>query len=328
MLLLKENLKAALSALREDATVIAPVRREGDIFFTPWTGGDLCLEGNGKLPPKDLLFPKTEKMYAYNTKSGELKESCQAEKTVLFGVRSCDAASIERLDKVFLDQGFTDGFYAAKRDLLTVIALGCDKPAPTCFCTSMGLDPIKAEVADIQLNPVETGFIVEAITKKGKEIVAKWDGLGLVDKSSKLKPAKVECTLNVKIPQDFDKKLLAMFENPIWEDVTKACIGCGTCTYVCPTCYCFDINQDVHGEEGTAFRCWDSCMFSDYTRMAGGHNPRPSKKERLRNRYLHKLSYYNERHGKNLCVGCGRCVANCPAGLDITTFIEKAQEVE
>ncbi|MBQ9980154.1 MAG: 4Fe-4S dicluster domain-containing protein [Oscillospiraceae bacterium] len=326
MLLPKEKLSEALGALAAEANVIAPVKWEGDVFFMPYKGGDVCLEGNGKLPPKDVLFPKTEKMYSYSIAKGTMTEHNDAAATILFGVRSCDAASIERLDKVFLEQGYKDGFYSAKREGLAVIAMGCDKPMATCFCTSMGIDPMKAEVADVQMCPVEGGFTVEAVTEKGKEIVKKWDSL--LDKKSKAKPAKVECSLNINVPEDFEKKLMDMFESPIWDDVTKACLGCACCTYVCPTCYCFDINQDVHGDEGTAFRCWDSCMFSDYTRMAGGHNPRPSKKERLRNRYLHKLAYYKDRHGKYLCVGCGRCIANCPAHLDITAFAEKAMEVE
>ena len=118
-----------------------------------------------------------------------------------------------------------------------------------------------------------------------------------------------------------------MFDNPIWEEVTRPCIGCATCTYVCPTCYCFDINSENRGNEGVSFRCWDSCMFTDYTLMAGGHNPRPTKKERLRNRYMHKLSYFVDRHGTSLCVGCGRCILKCPAHLDIAEFIDKAAEV-
>ena len=128
--------------------------------------------------------------------------------------------------------------------------------------------------------------------------------------------------------QDLSTKLKGMFEHPIWDEVSKPCMGCGTCTYVCPTCYCFDIGSDNHGAEGTKFRCWDSCMFSDYARMAGGHDPRPSKKERVRNRYMHKLSYFNERYGTTLCVGCGRCVSKCPSGMDITDFINKVQEVQ
>ncbi|MBR3004774.1 MAG: 4Fe-4S dicluster domain-containing protein, partial [Lachnospiraceae bacterium] len=128
--------------------------------------------------------------------------------------------------------------------------------------------------------------------------------------------------------EDLDKKLAKMFEHPIWDKVTKGCIGCGTCTFVCPTCYCFDIDSENYGAEGCKYRCWDSCMFSDYTRLAGGANPRPTKKERLRNRYMHKLSYFNERYGETLCVGCGRCVEKCPAHLDISEFIEKASAAE
>ncbi|MCL1917493.1 MAG: 4Fe-4S dicluster domain-containing protein [Peptococcaceae bacterium] len=125
------------------------------------------------------------------------------------------------------------------------------------------------------------------------------------------------------------EKLENMFEHPLWDEINLPCLGCGACTYVCPTCYCFDINDKTLSHTTiNKQRCWDSCMFSDYTRMAGGHNPRPSKKERVRNRFLDKLLYNRQRHGRLFCVGCGRCVAKCPVNLEIATVIQKIQAAE
>jgi ferredoxin len=123
------------------------------------------------------------------------------------------------------------------------------------------------------------------------------------------------------------EKLKTMFESEIWDEIARKCVNCGACTYLCPTCHCFDINQEVRGEDGVKYRCWDSCMFGDYTQMAGGHNPRPGKKERVRNRFMHKLCFFPERYNMLLCTGCGRCLENCPVQMDITSVIKRVQEV-
>ena len=165
------------------------------------------------------------------------------------------------------------------------------------------------------------------MTEKGKDLLDKIASI-CAENGAEEAVRDVSCSLKIEKDPELDKKLSKMFEHPIWDKITKGCIGCGTCTFVCPTCYCFDIDNENYGAEGCKYRCWDSCMFSDYTRMAGGANPRPTKKERLRNRYMHKLSYFNERYGETLCVGCGRCIENCPAHLDISEFIEKASKVD
>ncbi|MDR1358141.1 MAG: 4Fe-4S dicluster domain-containing protein, partial [Coriobacteriales bacterium] len=118
-----------------------------------------------------------------------------------------------------------------------------------------------------------------------------------------------------------------MFDSPYWNDLSLKCLNCGTCTFVCPTCYCFDMSQNNRGNEGYRFRSWDSCMFTDYTLMAGNHNPRPTKMKRLRNRFMHKLSFFDSRYGSSLCSGCGRCIEMCPVGIDITRIIEDSEKV-
>ena len=138
-----------------------------------------------------------------------------------------------------------------------------------------------------------------------------------------MKPQEVHCTLQVD-STNIKEKLDALGDSPeLWDALSIKCLNCGTCTYLCPTCYCFDISQENKYKEGLRFRCWDSCMFSEYTEMAGGHNPRPNKKDRVRNRFMHKLNYFEDRYGKMLCVGCGRCVEKCPVNLDITVLIDK-----
>ena len=327
MLLKKSDLVSALTALSGGAAVYVP-GVSGDISkFTAWDGkSDVSLAGdNTVLPPKDILFPQTEKMYAYRIGAdAQVKELSDDQKQVIFGIRPCDMASIDRLDQVFFEKEFRDEFYATKRANATFVAVACATACETCFCDSMGVDPNAAPGADILLVDGGDSYGVTAQTDKGKEIEELWKGLL---KKGDQKPGNTACAMKAKMDDKLPEKLMKIFEHPIWNEVTKACIGCATCTYLCPSCYCFDIKSENRGNEGVSFRCWDSCMFTDYTLMAGGHNPRPTKKERLRNRYMHKLSYFKERHGTSLCVGCGRCVAKCPAHLDITEFIDKAAEV-
>ena len=328
MLLDKKNLKEALRLLSEQGEVYIPGEVSGVSRFVLWQSGAEELPEdyvNTQLPPKDILFPNTEKMYAYKTGDGEITGAEQSKKQVIFGIRPCDMRAIECMDKVFLEKSYTDSFYSDKREKSVLIAIGCTVPCKTCFCDSMGLDLSSAPAADMLIFDKGEAYEVSPQTDKGQAVADLWSGL--LTKAKTAKTAKAKCELKAKMGDKLPEKLAAMFEHPIWDEAGRACIGCGTCTYVCPTCYCFDIGLDNRGSEGVAFRCWDSCMFSDYTAMAGGHNPRPTKKERVRNRYMHKLSYFNERYGMTLCVGCGRCVDKCPSNMDITEFIDIAAEV-
>ena len=328
-LIAKDKIKEAIDLLAREAKVLVPMKIDGVSKFAPWgSEGSLDFEAvNTVLPPKDVLFPQTQKMYAYRLANQDVTDLTvinESENQVIFGIRPCDMQSIQCLDDVFLTKTFVDEFFKTKREKLATVCIGCVKTAPTCFCDSMGGKPGSNEAADVMLSDLGSSYGVTAQTPVGEKLVEKWQGL--ITEGEEQKAASADCTLKVDmtgVPQ----KLAKMFESPVWKEISEKCIGCGTCTYLCPTCYCFDIDGRNDGNEGYRFRCWDSCMFSEYSRMAGGHNPRPSKAERLRNRFLHKLEYFNERYGKNLCVGCGRCVAKCPVNVDISLFIDKVKEV-
>lgn len=324
-LLPKENLTALLKTLSETAVVYVPKEVSGVYKFAPFVSADpMRLEvTNTLLPPKDLLFPQCQKMYHYGVDSHNemfIDPLVESSNQIIFGIRPCDIRSLECLDDVFLTKGYTDEYYQAKRDKLLTVALGCSSPAQTCFCDSMGLDPNKAPSADIMLHEDETSFSVEAQTKKGQRALALWEPY-LVEGTFDYK--EVHCTLHVD-SSGIKEKLDNLSDSAeLWDAMSIKCLNCGTCTYLCPTCYCFDISQENKYKEGVRFRCWDSCMFSEYTEMAGGHNPRPTKRDRVKNRFMHKLNYFEDRYGKMLCVGCGRCVEKCPVHLDITVLIDR-----
>ncbi|MDK2820411.1 MAG: hypothetical protein PWP31_376 [Clostridia bacterium] len=319
-----------LNAWAQKSRVFVPQDRGGVSAFLPWDGkGTLTLgKGNTLEPPKDIFFPRTETMYRYQVaEAATTLETMppQKEQHVLVGIRSCDARSLEIMDDVFLTKGYEDEFYRQKRENTVVIALACNEALPTCFCTAFEIDPGRAEGVDVQMWMTSDSYLVEAITDKGEELLKQTSEL-LTPVENETLPDAAKPTLKVDV-EGITEKLQQMFEHLYWAEVSRKCLGCGACTYLCPTCHCFDIQSENRGSSGFKFRCWDSCMFSEYTRMAGGHNPRPSKKERMRNRFLHKLQYIPERYGKYGCVGCGRCLDRCPVNVDITRVIREIKEV-
>ncbi|MGI6590002.1 MAG: 4Fe-4S dicluster domain-containing protein [Eggerthellaceae bacterium] len=326
MLLMKNRLNDLLARLSQTEMVYVPKIVDDVAKFAPYISEgparfDLV---NTTLPPKDLLFPQTQKMYRYGRNDeGDMyiQPLDDSSPRMLFGIRPCDMRSIACLDDVFLTMGYVDEFYQAQRDKLTTVAITCTQPGETCFCDSMEADPNEAPNADVLLRDTEDAYVVVPQTDKGTAEVEAWKDF-LEDGERDVEP--VSCQLQVPMRDGQVKvKLDQMFDDPIWDDVSRKCLNCGTCTFVCPTCYCFDICQENKMQEGVRFRCWDSCMFSEYTEMAGGHNPRPTKRERVRNRFMHKLNYFEDRYGKELCVGCGRCVQKCPVALDITVLIDR-----
>lgn len=324
----REQITKALDALMECGKVLVPSAEDGAEKFVPYKPGVKFdfEQVNTILPPKDALFPQTQKMYRFKTgQDAEIEEMVEADEQIIFGMRPCDVQSIVCLDEVFLTKTYVDNFYARKRDKLTVIAIACTASNPTCFCESMGVDPASSPAADVLLIPTEEGWNVHSQTPKGQAII---EGISATLEDGEATPipaAKPGLSVNM---EGIAQKLAGMFDHPVWDEIYRPCLNCGICTFMCPTCYCFEIAPENRGSEGIANRHWDSCMFSEYTRMAGGHNPRPTGKERVRNRYMHKLTYFAERYGMGLCVGCGRCIAKCPVGMDITKIIEFAGEVE
>ncbi|NLW63466.1 MAG: 4Fe-4S binding protein [Syntrophomonadaceae bacterium] len=326
-----DKIKEALNILAREAKVYAPMV-QGDVSgYFRWTDnpiGELALDIlNTYMSPKNIVMPQTEEMYKFLApgKEAQVTDIAIAEgPRVIFGIRSCDLQALHALDLVFLTKGYEDEFYKARRQELAVIARACYQPGPACFCESMGVDRLNPQ-ADVVMHDLgRQDFAWEPKTPKGEDITAKLQGV-LVEKDVTL-PQAAEMQTKVDIT-GLSEKLAGMFEHPIWDELSSRCMNCGVCTYVCPTCYCFDIQVTTRGEAGSRFRCWDSCMYKEYTQMAGGHNPREYKKERFRQRFLHKLQYFNERYNANLCIGCGRCVIMCPNGVNVLEVINKLKEV-
>lgn len=333
----KDQVVNLLNKIAANYQLIAPMQEDNIVSFKPMAKADgVVLDYiNSVLPPKDYFFPQTETMFNFDTRDNDIKitEPEGIKERVLFGVKHCDLQSIVALDKVF-DREFKDTYYLDKRAKTTIVALSCTDIYPTCFCTSVGISPVKGEGSDLLLTDIGDVYLAEAFTDKGEKIISAYGEFfsdAAADAESKKNDLESKVLAKFVRQTSLDgvkEKLDKMFEHPYWDEVNKKCLNCGCCTYICPTCHCFDIvDYKKDGYTGERFRCWDSCMYADYTGMAHG-NPRPTKKERVRNRFMHKLRYARERYDLDHCVGCGRCSRKCPVNLDIFTVINDIKEIK
>jgi ferredoxin len=331
-LIKKDALAGIAKKMTEDFLVWAPVKKEDNVIFTQLGKSDEPFFSylNSKNAPKNVFFPHTETMMKYTrTEQGMAfsSEVKKADKSVLFGVRPCDTHSFVLLDKLFDQEKYKDEYYIAKRQNTTIISLACVTPPYTsCFCTSVDGEPVSSDGSDILLTDIGGDYLVEFITPKG-EALAKYFGDTKADKQADAKKAdiaaKAKEAIKSKIPAHEVKPILDKnFDNPFWNTIHGKCLACGTCTFLCPTCHCFDISDEVKGSDGVRIRSWDSCMFPMFTKETSGHNPRSSQKERWRQRTMHKFKYYVDMFNAISCVGCGRCVMYCPVNIDIRKIVE------
>ena len=335
--LLKKDVDGLLAGLCERYAVYAPEVGERAIEFAPMTADSsvrLTAPGS-KWPIKRFLFPQSESLLKYDfAAAGRDRVAAVVPDdapVLLYGARPCDARSFDILDKVFLEQeGVVDPYYAVRRERTTVVAVACDTPASTCFCSSVEGNPHGTEGCDVLLRDAGEGYIVEIVTDKGAAAMegaalAPVDGAALETVEANKTAAEEKAAMATK-PREFFDSLMNIFEDDVWGRIHEKCVGCGACTYLCPTCHCFDIQDEQEDKEGRRVRNWDSCMSPTFTLHASGHNPRESGRERWRQRAMHKFNYYPTKFGPFACVGCGRCVKDCPTGVDIREILADLQE--
>jgi sulfhydrogenase subunit beta (sulfur reductase) len=326
----KEHLTDLLKALSEHYELFVPGREKDFYSFTPFTGEAVLDFSNTRLSAKSLLFPQAERMFEFSLdESSEdahiLKEAAKHyPPTVVFGIRPCDARAVQLVNRNFSTPEFTDPWWAQRLAATAFIGLGCTEPSSSCFCTSVGGGPFSEEGLDVLLFDLGESLLARPVTERGEALLKQ----GAVDqdahkelteRADALKAAAEE-KITTKLATDKlgDTDAKALFDAPFWDDLAFACISCGACTFLCPTCWCFDILDERTGTEGNRIRTWDSCMFPLFTLHASGHNPRAQKVQRLRQRFMHKLKYYVDKYRDGVaCVGCGRCIRHCPVNIDI-----------
>jgi len=326
----KSRLTELLDKLAQGYDLIGPVQANGVSFRRVESGSEVTLDYiNSVLSPKNAFFPQTETLFRFSRDDNQgfrIEPGAEADREqVIFGIRPCDARSLRLMDIVFNGQ-YKDSYYLNRREKTSLIGLACFNPDETCFCPTFGIDPASGEDVDILFSDIGDRYLVEASTDKGAALLDRFAKFfaelrGDEEQLREARKAGLAGMKKLDVSAIADK-IAPLYGSNYWESISLKCLGCGICTYLCPTCHCFDIADVNLDEGGERFRCWDSCMFPEFTLMASGENPRPNRKTRIQQRFFHKLKYFHDRSAELACVGCGRCLRYCPVNIDITQIIE------
>ncbi len=325
----RDALTTWLDRLAQNQRLIAPRDADGTLLYAPVThAAEIVFDGTRpKMSAKSALFPATHTLLSIDKRGEQVTLSePAADPQVVFGLRPCDARGISVLDAVFIQREPVDTNYARRREATTLVGLACTAMGPTCFCSSMGGAPDDARHLDVLMSQVDGGYAVNAVTAKGQALIQE---LELRDSAATPTPP----ALNSTEPPVNKARLRDRFRDRYWDLLAERCLGCRVCSYVCPTCRCFDVRDEAveRRTNRTVYdrvRGWDACTGANYRVVAGGANPRKTPGTRLRNRFFCKLDYMAEDYGVDGCVGCGRCVESCPVNIDIVEVMREFSHAE
>lgn len=322
----------------ESYLLTGPVKDKDTHAFKDLNNGELPDMGyvETALSPKGLLFPRSEVMLIYSTDTGNpdcniMKEAPKAyPKRAVIGIRPFDAKAIQLVKLNFDTDDYQDPYWLNAYNSCTFVGLAINQPSITDFSTSCGTGPFDESCLDVLLVDMADGYLAKVITDKGQA----WaDAAGFTTEAEDGAAEKIEAmkkdaegqiVSKVAFDKIAEKTVLDLFDADHWEGTAFGCINCGTCTYACPTCWCFDIQDETYGTQGVRIKNWDSCMTSLFTLHGSGHNPRENAYERTRQRFMHKLKYFTDKYQAGImCVGCGRCIKQCPANIDIREICNK-----
>ena len=333
----KEKLPALFREIAAQQELYLPVKTAGQVNFRAWSeDAEVDLDTLKSVKsPKDVFFPQSETLYTVKKENKKLSvepEALKEQDFVVFGMKACDVQGVAVLDKGFLADPI-DTFYAARRDHGTIVAMACHEPEETCFCKAFGIDCAEP-AADVAVWMVGEDLYWKALTEKGErltetlaDLLTDADGAVVENEKTAIRAIVEKLPYSHLSLEGWNGEALEeKFNSELWEELYKPCLACGTCTFVCPTCQCYDIKDYDTGHGIQRYRCWDSCMYSDFTMMAHGNN-RTSQMQRFRQRFMHKLVYFPANNdGMYSCVGCGRCVEKCPSSLNIVKVIKAFQK--
>ncbi len=330
--ILKSDLTKVYDRISNDMELYLPIKNAGQVNYGLYEqGAEVSVETLKTVKSaKDHFFPQSEDMMRFKTEGKKIDIIDIREEVkpfVIFGVKACDYRSFEILDKVFLQEP-VDTYYKAKRDAAIIVTLACAKPEESCFCSLFNIDASNPKGDVTSWMDSEYAYLV-ANTQKGQALLDSVKDLGVEGGEQEVKAQQEQIKqiteqlpfVNLDLSRFKPENLNDLFNDERWAKLSEACLGCGTCTFVCPTCQCFDIRDFKTNEGVIRFRCWDSCMYQDFTQMAA-ENSRKTQMQRYRQRFMHKLCYFLAQYGEYSCVGCGRCVNKCPQHLNIVKVIK------
>ncbi len=319
------SFKAFVSGLVKDIKVFGTVKKDGFPAYSRITNfKELSLgQTPTHLSAKGFLFPEREVLLNFNIKDNTHEEVLSSEEIALIGLHPCDIKAIGLLDRVF-SCGSRDANYLSRRQKTIIIGTEC-MPDAYCFCSSINTMTVD-EGFDMMLHRIKKGYLVNIASGKAEAILKKYCRLRKATQPEvrelagfyRLKEASFKARLNApyeKLPEIY----AASDSSPVWEKIGSICYGCGSCNNVCPTCYCFDVRDEVGPDlsKGQRLRVWDGCTLEDFAKVAGGHNFRLTRAERLKHRFNRKFRYQSNTFKSLFCVGCGRCSRTCLVKINI-----------
>lgn len=317
----EKNLSNFISFLIKKYEVVAPVKKnEIHVFDKIEKFSEIDLNFiNTVFPPKKYFFPMPENFFDYA--DGKIKKvSYEKIHRIIFGIRPCDVNAILNYNKVFLDEKFLDPYYKNKKENTLIFSLSCQKSGENCFCTSLRMDKL-SDGFDLLFTKVDENYFIEVGSDKGFKLINK--NKRIFKKTEKKSTSRLNC--NKKITEDEIKKLETEFHSKVFEKYSEKCLSCCSCTMTCPTCTCFGLRDLINLDLISGCRCreWHSCQLKIFSRVAGEFVFREERYKRLKHRIYHQLNYFKKRYGRHLCVGCGRCISNCPTRIDMIEIIKK-----
>lgn len=328
-----EKLPALFAEISASETLYLPVDTKAGAKFEKWDETKTLSSAlNTVRSAKDFFFPQTENLMDFKIEGKNIEvidSRKETEDFVIFGIRACDVKSFDVLDRVFLAEP-VDTYYMNRRNHGVIMSVACTRPAETCFCKTFDIDAAEPE-GDIVCYKTDDTLYMDAKTEKGKKLLSSLEKITedadnkAVEEQKKTIRERLEKLPLASLKKDAfgSGKTEEFFNAPEWAELSESCLGCGTCTFVCPTCQCYDIKDFNTGHGIKRFRCWDSCMYSEFTKMSAGQ-PRLTQLERFRQRFMHKLVYYpTNNDGLFSCVGCGRCLSKCPIQMNIVKVMKK-----
>ena len=331
LFLSKDNYQRWIRTLSESVSLYAPVQKEDFLFYERITEENIdkvVLDTKRTIHPlKSFFTPAQRKVVEYF--DSPLEPS--GEKRIILGAKNCDLSALKISDSVYMGEKFgaeyKDPFYIQTRENTLIISSDCTLPDENCFCNLVGSKPFPEEGFDLNFSTLEEGFIVQVGSEKGEEFIKQYESFftqieeGMIKKREK-KREKVLRILE-KNNKEFKTKLpyreliKESYDSPVWKEHSEACVDCGGCNQICPTCRCFLLFDVKKGEKYERFYLWDACLFTGFARVAGGANPRPLLYQRFSNRLFCKFYFFPENINLDACTGCGRCIAVCPGKIDM-----------